>query len=105
MSSTYVLEVLQSEPPWLAPYLEAIFLALDTSHKHPHHDGAVCLSSSIVSMDEHTPCPRSLFGRGWLRPPLNGVVSPYRPESFDGIVKNKFPGMLFFFLDPSEVPL
>jgi hypothetical protein len=23
--------------------------------------------------------------------------SPYRPESFDGIVKNKLPGKLFFF--------
>jgi hypothetical protein len=32
-------------------------------------------------------------------------VSPYRPESFDGIVKNKLPGELFFFFDPSEVPL
>jgi hypothetical protein len=30
--------------------------------------------------------------------------SPYRPESFGGIVKNKLPGKLFFF-DPSEVPL
>ena len=25
------------------------------------------------------------------------TVSPYRPESFDGIVKNKLPGKLFFF--------
>jgi hypothetical protein len=25
-------------------------------------------------------------------------LSPYRPESFDGIVKNKLPGKLFFFL-------
>jgi hypothetical protein len=32
-------------------------------------------------------------------------LSPYRPESFDGIVKNKLPGKLFFFFDPSEVPL
>ena len=24
-------------------------------------------------------------------------LSPYRPESFDGIVKNKLPGKLFFF--------
>ena len=32
-------------------------------------------------------------------------LSPYRPESFDGIVKNKLPGKLFFSLDPSEVPL
>jgi hypothetical protein len=32
------------------------------------------------------------------------TLSPYCPESFDGIVKNKLPGKLFFF-DPSEVPL
>jgi hypothetical protein len=32
-------------------------------------------------------------------------LSPYRPESFDGIVKNKLLGKLFFFFDPSEVPL
>jgi len=31
-------------------------------------------------------------------------LSPYRPESFDGIIKNKLPGKRFFF-DPSEVPL
>jgi hypothetical protein len=33
------------------------------------------------------------------------MVSPYRPEFFDGIVKNKLPGKLFFSFDPSEVPL
>jgi hypothetical protein len=33
------------------------------------------------------------------------MVSPYRPESFDGIIKNKLPGKLFFFFDPSDVPL
>jgi hypothetical protein len=26
------------------------------------------------------------------------MISPYCPESFDGIVKNKLPGKLFFFL-------
>ena len=26
------------------------------------------------------------------------MVSPYHPESFDGIVKNKLPGKLFFLL-------
>jgi hypothetical protein len=35
--------------------LEGFLLAKHTSHKHPHHDGAVCLSSGMVSMDEHTP--------------------------------------------------
>ena len=36
-----------------------------TSHKHPHHDEAICLSSSMVSMDEHTPPPgASLEGDG-----------------------------------------
>jgi hypothetical protein len=34
----------------------------------------------------------------------NAGLSPYRPVSFDGIVKNTLPGKLFFF-DPSEVPL
>jgi len=28
-----------------------------TAHKHHHHDGAVCLSSNIVLLDEHTPPP------------------------------------------------
>jgi len=32
------------------------------------------------------------------------TISPCRPESFDGIVKNKLPGKLFFFY-PSQVPL
>jgi len=36
--------------------------------------------------------------------PLVYVPSPYRPESFEGIIKNKLPGKLFF-PDPSEVPL
>ena len=26
------------------------------------------------------------------------ALSPYHPESFDGIVKNKLPGKLFFFI-------
>jgi hypothetical protein len=32
------------------------------------------------------------------------VVSPYCPESFDGFVKNKLPGKLFFF-EHETVPL
>ena len=36
---------------------------------------------------------------------LNLSLSPYHPESFDRIVKNKLPGKLYFFFDPSEVPL
>ena len=37
-----------------------------------------------------------------MRPRFLRAVSPYRPESFDGIVKNKLPGKLFFFFDPSK---
>ena len=28
-----------------------------TAHKHHHHDGAVCPSSGMVLLDEHTPPP------------------------------------------------
>ena len=28
-----------------------------TAHKHHHHEGAVCASSSMVLLDEHTPSP------------------------------------------------
>jgi hypothetical protein len=30
-------------------------LAKHTAHKHPHHDGDICLSSGMVSMAEHNP--------------------------------------------------
>jgi hypothetical protein len=36
---------------------EGFLLAKHTAHKHTHHDGAVCLSSGMVSMVEHTPPP------------------------------------------------
>ena len=36
-------------------HLEGFSLAKHTAHKHPHHDGAVCLFSGMVSMVEHTP--------------------------------------------------
>jgi hypothetical protein len=35
---------------------------------------------------------------------VTAMLSPYRPESFDGYVKNKLPGKLFFF-DHKTVPL
>jgi hypothetical protein len=50
-------------------HLEGFWLAKQTAHKHPHHDGAVCLSSGMVFMEEHTPPPRASvegFGQGHL---------------------------------------
>jgi hypothetical protein len=32
-----------------------------TAHKHHHHDGAVCPSSGMVLMEEHTPPPGASF--------------------------------------------
>ncbi len=32
-------------------------------------------------------------------------ISPYRPESFDGFVKNKLPGKLVFLGENSKKPL
>jgi len=37
-------------------FLLAIHLK-HTAHKHHHHDGAVCPSSGMVLLDEHTPPP------------------------------------------------
>jgi hypothetical protein len=37
--------------------LEGFLLEKHTAHKHLNHDGAVCLSSGMVSMVEHTPPP------------------------------------------------
>jgi hypothetical protein len=34
---------------------EGFWLAKHRAHKNPHHDGAVCLSSSMVFIVEHTP--------------------------------------------------
>jgi hypothetical protein len=34
---------------------EGFGLAEQTAHTHPHHDGAVCLSSIMVFMAEHAP--------------------------------------------------
>ncbi len=31
--------------------------SLTQAHKHPHHDGAVCPSSDMVLLAEHTPPP------------------------------------------------
>ena len=44
--------------------LEEFLLAMHTAHKHLHHDEAVCLSSSIVSMAENTPHPRKPMRKG-----------------------------------------
>ena len=68
-------------------------------------NGNACPSLSIVwvlFLRWLLPPPwRYLFVWGW---PVVCVPfmycfhwSPYRPESFDGIVKNKLPGKLFFF--------
>jgi len=46
---------------------EGFLIAKHTSHYPSHHDGAVCLSSGMVSMDEHTPPPEASskgVGRG-----------------------------------------
>ncbi len=37
--------------------LEGFLPTKHTAHKHPHHDGALRLSSGMVSMVEHTPPP------------------------------------------------
>ena len=37
------------------PRSESYWLAKTQGHKHPHHDGAIFLSSCMVLMDEHTP--------------------------------------------------
>jgi hypothetical protein len=42
---------------------EDFLLAKHTSHKHPHHDGAVFPSSGMVLMEEHTP-PREPLRKG-----------------------------------------
>jgi hypothetical protein len=34
--------------------LRGFWLAKHTAHKHPHHDGAICLSSSMVFMAEYS---------------------------------------------------
>jgi hypothetical protein len=39
-------------------------LAKYTAPKHPHHDGAVCLSSSMVSILGHPPIPPGAFAEG-----------------------------------------
>ena len=48
--------------------LEGFWLAKASktqAHKHPHHDGAVCPSSSMVLFAKHTPPPgASLEGVG-----------------------------------------
>ncbi len=36
---------------------EGFLLAKHTAHKHPHHDGSVCLSSGMFSILEHSPPP------------------------------------------------
>ena len=38
---------------------EGLWLAKNTSHKHPHHDGAVFPSSGMVLMEENTSPPRA----------------------------------------------
>jgi hypothetical protein len=43
---------------------EEFLLAMHTAHKHLHHDEAVCLSSSIISMAENTPHPRKPMRKG-----------------------------------------
>jgi hypothetical protein len=48
-------------------HLEGFLLGKHTTHKHPHNDGAVCLSSSMVSMAERTPplgAPAEGVGQG-----------------------------------------
>jgi hypothetical protein len=48
---------------------EGLWLAKHTSHKHPHHDGAVFPSSGMFLMEENTSPPRaSSQGVGRDRP-------------------------------------
>ncbi len=52
---------------------EDFLLSKHTSHKHPHHDEPFSpLASWFPWM--HIPHPRSLFERGWTRPPSKGLV-------------------------------
>ena len=53
--------------------LEGFLLTKHTSHKHPHHNGAVYLSSGIVSMDEHTP-PMGVSSEGVGQGRYQGLV-------------------------------
>jgi hypothetical protein len=42
-----------------------------TAHKHNHHDGAVCPSSGMVLLDEHTP-PWELLRKGLAKVAVEG---------------------------------
>ncbi len=46
----------------------------------------------------------TLLGCDFFAPIADLPISTYRPESFDGFVKNKLPRKLFFF-DHETVPL
>jgi len=58
---------------------------------------AGALTAMTTTMTETMKAVASAMANRKLHGDHPYMISPYCPESFDGIVKNKLPGKLFFF--------